>query len=82
MFLEFRDDLERRNNLTKDRMKKYGGKVFFFFFNIQRVMTRAIPCLHQPPIRGDITVSVAMAGPPPLAPPAAFATRQGMKISN
>ena len=30
-----------------------------FFFIIQRVKARAIPCPHQPPTRGDNTVSVA-----------------------
>ena len=32
---------------------------FFLFFIIQRVKARAILCLHQPPTRGDNTVSVA-----------------------
>ena len=32
---------------------------FFFFFIIQRVKAHAIPCPHQPPTRGDNTVSVA-----------------------
>ena len=30
-----------------------------FFFIIQRVKARAIPCPHQPPSRGNNTVSVA-----------------------
>ena len=34
----------------------------FFFFIIQRVKARAIPCPHQPPFRGDNTVSVAQGG--------------------
>ena len=34
----------------------------FFFFIIQRVKARAIPCPHQPPTRGDNTVSVAQGG--------------------
>ena len=34
----------------------------FFFFIIQRVKARAIPCPHQPPSRGDNTVSVAQGG--------------------
>ena len=29
------------------------------FFIVQRVKARAIPCPHQPPTRGDNTVSVA-----------------------
>ena len=29
-----------------------------FFFITQRVKARAIPCPHQPPTRGDNTVSV------------------------
>ena len=32
------------------------------FFIIQCVKARAIPCLHQPPTRGDKTVSVAQGG--------------------
>ena len=32
------------------------------FFIIQRVKARAIPCPHQPPTRGDNTVSVAQGG--------------------
>ena len=34
----------------------------FFFFIIQRVKARAIPCPHQLPTRGDNTVSVAQGG--------------------
>ena len=33
--------------------------IYFFFFIIQRVKERAIPCPHQPPTRGDNTFSVA-----------------------
>ena len=33
-----------------------------FFFIIQRVKACAIPCPHQPPSRGDNTVSVAQDG--------------------
>ena len=33
-----------------------------FFPFIQRVKARAIPCPHQPPTRGDNTVSVAQGG--------------------
>ena len=33
-----------------------------FFFIIQRLKARAIPCPHQPPTRGDNTVSVAQGG--------------------
>ena len=36
--------------------------VFFVFFIIQRVKARAIPCPHQPPTRGDNTVSVSHGG--------------------
>ena len=32
------------------------------FFIIQRVKAGAIPCPHQPPTRGDNTVSVAQGG--------------------
>ena len=39
-----------------------GHTDIFFFFIIQRVKTRAIPCPHQPPTRGDNTVSVAQGG--------------------
>ena len=41
--------------------------------------TRAIPCLHQPPTRGDTIVSVAKVILLPLAQPAAFAKGQVMK---
>ena len=34
----------------------------YIFFIIQRVKARAIPCPHQPPSRGDNTVSVAHGG--------------------
>ena len=34
----------------------------YFFFIIQRVKACAIPCPHQPPTRGDNTVSVAQGG--------------------
>ena len=37
-------------------------KIYAFFFIIQRVKARAIPCPHQPPTRGDNTVSVAQGG--------------------
>ena len=33
-----------------------------FFFIIQRVKARAIPCPHQPPTRSDNTVSVDQSG--------------------
>ena len=36
--------------------------MYIFFFIIQRVKARAIPCPHQPPTRGDNTVSVAQGG--------------------
>ena len=36
--------------------------IHIFFFIIQRVEARAIPCPHQPPTRGDNTVSVAQGG--------------------
>ena len=35
---------------------------FFFFFIIQHVKAHAILCPHQPPTRGDNTVSVAQGG--------------------
>ena len=34
----------------------------YFFFIIQCMKARAIPCPHQPPTRGDNTVSVAQGG--------------------
>ena len=51
--------------------------IFFFFliFIIQRVKARAIPYPHQPPSRGDNTVSVAQGG---TATPGAT-TGQGIK---
>ena len=36
--------------------------VGYYFFIVQRVKARAIPCPHQPPSRGDNTVSVAQGG--------------------
>ena len=36
--------------------------IFLFFFIIQRVKARMIPCLHQPPTRSDKTVLVAQGG--------------------
>ena len=36
--------------------------LYNFFFIIQRVKARAIPCPHQPLSRGDNTVSVAQGG--------------------
>ena len=36
--------------------------MYVFFFIIQRVKARAIPCPYQPPTRGDDTVSVAQGG--------------------
>ena len=54
--------------------------VIFFFFIIQRVKARAIPCPHQPPTRGDNTASVAQAGTcHSWRYQAAFATGQGIK---
>ena len=52
--------------------------IYIYIFIIQRVKARAIPCPHQPPSRGDDTVSVAQGG---TATPyqAAFATGQGIK---
>ena len=35
---------------------------FIVFFIMQPVKARAIPCPHQPPSRGDNTVSVAQGG--------------------
>ena len=37
------------------------GQIYIFFV-IQRVKARVIPCPHQPPTRGDNTVSVAQGG--------------------
>ena len=34
----------------------------YIYFIIQRVKARAIPCPHQPPTKGDNTVSVAQGG--------------------
>ena len=36
--------------------------IYIYFFIIQRMKARAIPCPHQPPTRGDNTVSVAEGG--------------------
>ncbi len=52
--------------------------IYIFFLIIQRVKARAIPCPHQPPTRGDNTVSVTQGGT--ATPGAAFATGQGIKI--
>ena len=40
----------------------YKSFIYIFFFIIQRVKARAIPYPHQPPSRGDNTVSVAQGG--------------------
>ena len=40
----------------------YTDVYIYFFFIIQRVKARAIPCHHQPPTRGDNTVSVTQGG--------------------
>ena len=48
---------------------------------MQYVRICAIHCPHQPPIRGDATVSVAKVVLPPLALLVAFATGQGMKTN-
>ena len=42
--------------------KKIYGFKWLFFFIIQRVKARAIPCPHQPPTKGGNTVSVAQGG--------------------
>ena len=42
--------------------KKKDVFVLYIFFIIQRVKARAIPCPHQPPTKGDNTVSVAQGG--------------------
>ena len=36
--------------------------IYIFFFIIQHMKARVIPCPHQPPTRGDNTVSVAQGG--------------------
>ena len=36
--------------------------IYIYIFIIQRVKARAIPYPHQPPSRGDNTVSVAQGG--------------------
>ena len=38
------------------------GRTIRFFFIIQRVKARAIASPHQPPTRGNSTVSVAQGG--------------------
>ena len=40
-----------------------------------------IPCPHQLPTKGDISVSMAKVVLPLLVPTIAFATKQGMKIN-
>ena len=44
---------------------------------IQRLKARAIPCPHQPPSRGDNTVSVAQGGTATPALPSSFCNRTG-----
>ena len=55
--------------------------MYIFFFIIQRVKARVIPCPHQPPTRGDNTVSVAQGSTTATywRYQAAFATGQGIK---
>ena len=48
---------------TPDFMRKQK----FLYFIVQRVKTRAIPCPHQRPTRGDVTVSMTKMVLPPLA---------------
>ena len=36
--------------------------IYILFFIIERLKARAIPCPHQPPSKGDNTVSVAQGG--------------------
>ena len=36
--------------------------IYVYIFIIQRVNAHTIPCPHQPPTRGDNTVSVAQGG--------------------
>ena len=37
-------------------------RIYIYFFIMQGVKARAIPYPHQPPTRGDNTVSVAQGG--------------------
>ena len=55
--------------------------IFDLFIIIKRVIPNAKSCTHQPPTRGDNTVSVAKQVLPSRAPPAAFATGQCMKTN-
>ena len=48
--------IHRRKQINRHRY------TYISFFIIQRVKARAIPCPHQPPSRGDNTVSVAQGG--------------------
>ena len=52
-----------------------------FIFIMHCVKALAIPFPHQPPTRGYVRVSVAMAVLPPLALIATFATGQGMRTN-
>ena len=62
--------MKKRKKKTKKKLLwiwDFGDKIeqknsIIFFFIIQRVKARAIPCPHQPPSRGDNTVSVAQGG--------------------
>ena len=48
---------QHTSNLKQPRMKPFLWPIFFFI--IQHVKARVIPCPHQPPTRGDNTISVA-----------------------
>lgn len=52
----------------------------FSVFYIHRVKARVIHCPRSPPTRGSNTGAVAKTLLPPLAPPAAFTTRQGIVL--
>ena len=47
------------SDLSKCTISPY---IYIYIYIIQHVKARAIPCPHQPPTRGDNTVSVAQGG--------------------
>ena len=56
--------MKKPDYITKDKVSSIFHHIanFFFFFIIQHVKACTIPCPHQPPTRGDNTVSVAQGG--------------------
>ena len=52
-------ETSRNTNILRISSGHERGDRKNFFFHLQRVKAREIPCPHQPPTRGDNIVSVA-----------------------